>query len=561
MIVALALVAGVMAVSAEKIVIDMVHNNPGEAYTQSMFNNPKTLLDYGYNGQVINEFTPPNCAVTFDAVNTEVFPAGSAEREWVMALQRRTNEQIEAAHKQGLKIYYFMDIILLPKRLVELEKDAICDSKGKIDFSKPRTQQLHREMLREILQVFPALDGVVVRTGENYRQNVPYHAGNELANNANKHEAVAKHSLLAKMLREEFCERGGKEVIYRTWDYNPWDSHRGYLHTRPDYYMAVSEAVEPHPLFQFGIKHTAGDYFRTFEFNPTIGIGKHRQVIEVQCQREYEGKNAYANYIAHGVISGFEENLGAKKPMCLSDIENSELMAGVWTWTRGGGWGGPYIKNEFWCAANAYVVANWVKNPKRSEQDYFVELAMKWGFDRESALTLHKIALMSEKAIVRGRATLVAPIKAIELEWTRDDNVRADRLTDFIKEAYKKGITHQLIDEKYEAMNMWNEMLALSRTLRCSNADNLAAVQASVEYGKYFFTYACYGWAVLLTGNLNISDGKDAEVRYFLREFDYNLHCWREFCKTNPWAATMYNTSDFDKALDAYRNKGIMVED
>ena len=27
-------------------------------------------------------------------------------------------------------------------------------------------------------------------------------------------------------------------------------------------------------------------------FNPCIGIGKHQQVVEVQCQREYEGKGA-----------------------------------------------------------------------------------------------------------------------------------------------------------------------------------------------------------------------------------------------------------------------------
>ena len=45
-------------------------------------------------------------------------------------------------------------------------------------------------------------------------------------------------------------------------------------------------------------------------FNPTLGIGRHRQIVEVQCQREYEGKGAYPNYVVKGVVEGFEENAG-----------------------------------------------------------------------------------------------------------------------------------------------------------------------------------------------------------------------------------------------------------
>ena len=57
-------------------------------------------------------------------------------------------------------------------------------------------------------------------------------------------------------------------------------------------------------------------------FNPCIGIGKHQQVVEVQCQREYEGKGAHPNYIAKGVIDGFEEfkKSNIKKPYCLNQV-------------------------------------------------------------------------------------------------------------------------------------------------------------------------------------------------------------------------------------------------
>ena len=70
-----------------------------------------------------------------------------------------------------------------------------------------------------------------------------------------------------------------------------------------------------------------------FLFNPCIGIGKHQQVVEVQCQREYEGKGAHPNYIAKGVIDGFEEfkKPGIKKPYCLNQVKDNPLFKGVWT--------------------------------------------------------------------------------------------------------------------------------------------------------------------------------------------------------------------------------------
>ena len=106
-------------------------------------------------------------------------------------------------------------------------------------------------------------------------------------------------------------------------------------------------------------------------FNPCIGIGKHQQVVEVQCQREYEGKGAHPNYIAKGVIDGFEEfkKPGIKKPYCLNQVKDNPLFKGVWTWSRGGGWGGPYIKNEFWIELNAYVISHWASNPLKTEKE------------------------------------------------------------------------------------------------------------------------------------------------------------------------------------------------
>ena len=49
-----------------------------------------------------------------------------------------------------------------------------------------------------------------------------------------------------------------------------------------------------------------------------------------------------------GVINGFSEMTPSLKKG-LKDIIDSPLIRGLWTWSRGGGWWGPYIHgHELW---------------------------------------------------------------------------------------------------------------------------------------------------------------------------------------------------------------------
>ena len=57
------------------------------------------------------------------------------------------------------------------------------------------------------------------------------------------------------------------------------------------------------------------------------------------------------NYVMSGVIDGFPE---MSHPMGLRDIVKKPQLKGLWTWTRGGGWWGPYIHgNEQWVDLHA----------------------------------------------------------------------------------------------------------------------------------------------------------------------------------------------------------------
>jgi len=79
--------------NGERLILDMVHHNPGETPFTTQFTKPQKLKDYNYTGMVVNEFTPPSCAVLYDKLNTNIFPAGSAERKWVENLANRIERQ------------------------------------------------------------------------------------------------------------------------------------------------------------------------------------------------------------------------------------------------------------------------------------------------------------------------------------------------------------------------------------------------------------------------------------------------------------------------------------
>lgn len=53
------------------IVMDMVHHNPGEPFTNTWFNEPGNLVQYGFNAQVVNEFQSVHTAITYSSLDRE----------------------------------------------------------------------------------------------------------------------------------------------------------------------------------------------------------------------------------------------------------------------------------------------------------------------------------------------------------------------------------------------------------------------------------------------------------------------------------------------------------
>jgi len=104
------------AQSKSEYVLDMVHNNPGEPLTQTVYNDPLYLKTQGFDGMVINDFTFVHAAITFDDFDKRIFPEGSEARQWALNAAGNIRKRIKEAHAAGIKVFYFTDIIVLPKK-------------------------------------------------------------------------------------------------------------------------------------------------------------------------------------------------------------------------------------------------------------------------------------------------------------------------------------------------------------------------------------------------------------------------------------------------------------
>lgn len=523
-------------------VLDMVHNNPGEELTESVFNDPGFLSDQGYTGQVMNDFTFVHAAITFDSFDKRIFPEGSRERQWILKAAERVRENIKRAHKAGIKVYYFTDIIVLPRSLVDLYKEEICDENGKISFERPKTVEIHRKMLHEVFDSFPDLDGLVIRTGETYLNNVPYHVGNNPITHG-----VQSHVKLINLLRDEVCIKRNKKVFYRTWSF-------GGMHDSKKYYLDVTDKVSPHPNLIFAIKHTQGDYHRTHPFNPTLSAGKHPQIVEVQCQREYEGKGAFPNYIGDGVINGFEEyktSPSKEAYRSLNDIKTTPQFRGVWTWSRGGGWVGPYITNEFWIKLNAYVIGHWGKNTNKTEEEIFNAFMDEEGIRGKSRQAFRELCLLSAKAVLRGHSSAKLPFDRGLVWWTRDQFLGGIEAGTPLFKAF--GTWHErqelkaAIEEKYEAVALWKKIVSLSDKLALPDSDDNRYIKVSSRYGLLLHQIIAEGWNIMALGFIGDKTGKyDREkLDASIKRYDTYWESYKQLKEKNPECATLYKPFAF----------------
>ncbi|MDQ8005281.1 MAG: hypothetical protein REI64_10810 [Pedobacter sp.] len=540
--------------------MDMVHHNPGEPQTESQFLEPSFLKTSGYDAKVFFLFEAAQFGLDWQAFDQDVFPENTAERRWVDDKNVILQQKYTAAKNAGLKVYCMLDMLVFPAELINKYKTELCNNNGRIDISKPFTQKCIRSLINQIFDRYAQMDGLIIRTGETYLHDAPYHKGGSPLVNG-----YSDHVTLVNILREEVCEKRNKQLFYRTWDF-------GRFHSLPKYYLEVTNQVAPHPNLYFSVKHTIVDFWRSaitqpnldynkfdvywideaskygIPFNPCIGIGKHQQIVEVQAQREYEGKAAHPNYIGKGIIDGFEEFkiANSQQPYSLNQIKNNPLFKGIWTWSRGGGWYGPYIKNEFWAELNARVAVQWAKYPEKTEEEIFVAFAREKGLNEEDIPKFRELCLLSADGVMMGQYSRMG---GVHVNWTRDNTISGLYfLSPYFDKIIAENKVKEYLDEKAEALAIWKRIEKLSKELRFNNKETQQFVRTSSIYGKWKFQLLDAAWKVMLNayaeekkGNIDLK-----KLRANLKYFDETLIQWQQFVTENPESASVYVTTYYE---------------
>jgi hypothetical protein len=497
------------------LIMEMVHHNPGEPRTASRFNGAEELRRWGFNAQAPQ--VQIQCGVNFDSLEDGIVPRGSEHRKWIEMHSQRAGDYVRQMHQGGILVIPFTDVLVLPEEVFEKYRKTT----GDLNITNPETQRIVRIWVDEIFSRFPELDGLTLRFGETYLHDTPFHRGQSPVKNAKDHH------LLMQILREEICVKRNKYLIYRTWG---WDG----LHTDPKVYLRETDQVEPHPKLLLSIKHTAGDYFRTFPFNPTLGIGKHNQIVEIQSQREYEGKNAHPNYIAGSVIEGWEGEKSKGPYRCLRDLLKAGTVKGVYNWSRGGGWRGPYVKNEIWGLVNSYVISHWALNPQRTEPEILDEFSTQvLKLDAADVAKFRELCHLSMKGVWLGQYSRLVDVP---VSWERDEYMGGGGLDGMFKNAAKSQKTEALIQEKAEATAIWKQIVRLAEELKIADPELKQAIVVSSRYGCCKYAIIEKSWTVMALGASGEAAGKYDQERMKQAAGDYAALWteWRQLAKDNP---------------------------
>ena len=539
-------------------VMDMVYNNPGEKPFDLKYNDPAFLKSEGYNAT-----TPPwhiNCLITYDNLKKNIVPKGSDARKWIETHAAEIDKKLDACNKAGIKVYPFTDFLVLPKFIWEKygdslrmkskveKKEEVRGGESKItpDINRPLTQKILRAQIAGIFDRFPQLDGIMLRFGETYLHDTPFHSGSSPV------RTIQDHIVFLNILREEICVKRNKKLFYRTWDF-------GYqFHNNAEFYLAVTNAIEPHPNLIFSIKYTQNDFLRMSNFNPALGKGKHQQIVEAQSAMEAYGKGSHPYYTAGSVINGFPESrykidfYSAKRTdnfvpegsfRGVKDLLSTGLLKGIWTWSSGGGWQGPYLKSTVWKDLNSYVMSHWAQNTSRTEEELCYEYAKTIGLEGFNADIFRKIALLSVEAVRKGQCS---DYTSNNLWWARDNFFSAVYNKNSLKSIIKEDLITRVLAEKTEAVAMWLQIEALSKQFDLKDKDLEEALQVSCTYGRIKYQLTEQMWYLMIQNELkNQSKPFDKEgIQQSINRYDALWAEWHELAKS-PWCATLYKDTQF----------------
>jgi hypothetical protein len=280
-----------------------------------------------------------------DGSPAAVYPAESAFRARHAAVRRRFGPLFEWTVRRGMQVFLDADMLTVTPPLAGHLRGLAPDAGPLgIDASDPAVWDVYRAGLEELFDTVPSVAGVVIRFGE----------GGDLYNTSGwpyrSEMAVRNAASLRAMLRGLLpaFESRGRTLVLRSWTVGI--GPLGRLHVDPRVYEAVLGDIDS-PALVVSTKFTAGDFFSYLPLNPTLAVGRHRRLVELQARPEFEG------------FAAFPDFLGEEQARVLGALRAANpRIAGTYVLTQFGGplRAGPrslYPLHGFWAWSDANVFA------------------------------------------------------------------------------------------------------------------------------------------------------------------------------------------------------------
>jgi hypothetical protein len=274
--------------------------------------------------------------------------------------------------------------------------------------------------------------------------------------------------------------------------------------------------------------------------------------VEYQCQPEYYGKGAHADYVFDGMLNGFEEFSQIMKPgqkHGIRDLLDDPKFVGLWTWSRGGGWTGPYISNELWVDVNVFPAVEWAKNTTLTEKEALTMAAEKIGVQEESIEDFIKIVHLSPKGVVRGHCSLIDIPKAGFNVWWMRDQYMSDmtKLNNFFDYVIENNKVEDVLNEKTEAVEIWKQIEELSKRIKMNDPENEEYLKVSAAYGRFKYEIIEKAFTAVLLGYYGDKTGTydNKRIKEAIEQYDRLWDEWKQFRDTHSSCATLYEPNAF----------------
>lgn len=369
----------------------------------------------------------------------------------------------------GLRIHLTSDVLPSTPALLEA-----------LDDDPQALEDCYHGMVRQVLDDFPQLDGLILRIGESDGQDVR----DPIRTRLHLRRADETNRFLKRLLPE--FEQRGRSMILRTWTVG---AHRiGDLIWHRDTLAATLKGIDS-PAFIVSMKHGESDFFRYLPLNEAFRQVSQPKLLELQARREYEGAGEYPAFI------------GRDCERFANELAGVPGMVGLSLWCQTGGWhrfrrlafleeGG----RDVWIRLNAGVAVGVFKEGLSAAD----AVARELGDERAAAanaLLAEADAVIDDLLYIRGFATQKLFFRRVRIPPLL--HVYWDTL--FINHAVRKVLRHFVSDPAEAvrageaAADRFPRMIALAKEARLPvediehMCDFLTLVRLARQY--YFLPY------------------------------------------------------------------------